>query len=135
AGEGMDAERIFPEIPALLRQAGFMAKTGHEVGALNHKIGIESMGEIDIAIHLVVLPEGPNHESRLVLLDRHEPFLFVRVPGCMRAGGDGSVGIIFLKKVAPAVSDPFAEIKKVSRYLGEAGKIEGVGDKGSVAGP
>src|SRR3954470_22146285 len=75
--ERVDAAALLPEVE---RRGGELrarfAEGRHEVRAGAHELAIQRTDELDVAIAVVVLPERPDRQTRLILLDRElEPAL------------------------------------------------------------
>src|SRR5260221_1520331 len=125
----MHTTAIFPHIPAPQRQPRrSISKRRHKPRAIGYQFDIETMCKISIAVPLVMLPERPDDQCRLVFLNGHELTLSLDVPCRVPPRGYGPVWIVFLEEITARMSDPAAKIKKTPRQLGITGDVQGVSD-------
>ena len=88
---GVHAPPFLPEVPRGAREAGVLRPVAfEEVGGANDERAEERPDEVDVVVAEEVLPERPQHDGGLVLLDRDDR-LVVRQPwdarscrGCRR---------------------------------------------------
>ena len=79
--KGVDAAAVLPEIPTRERKAGLrIAKFQTEICRTFNERWVHPFGKLGICIAAVVLPQCPQHEGGLVLLDGHQPLLPPVIP-------------------------------------------------------
>src|SRR5712691_8858119 len=100
--ERMDATALLPQVERRGRQLGArLAVSRHEIGAGPDELAVERADELDVTVAVVVLPEGPDRKTGLVLLDRQfEPAVGCR-PGVPR-GTERPVRVVLVQQVALA---------------------------------
>src|SRR5437764_11864389 len=72
-GRGRERMDPAPLLPQVERRCGQprprLAIAGHEVGTCSHELAVERAYELDVPIAVVVLPERPDRQAGLVLLN------------------------------------------------------------------
>src|SRR5438034_821613 len=128
---GEDAPPLLAEVVGGIREAGGGVPIGlHEVPRLRDERLEQRLDELAVAIPLEVLPEGPDHEGGLVLLDGklRLAVLHPRVP----RRGEGAVRVVLVEVVALLADDVLAEEVEPLGDVEEYGPVAGVGDEGAV---
>src|SRR2546427_5261986 len=134
-GEGVDAPTFLPQIEGGRGELRVrLAERRHEIGAGAHQLAIERPDEFDVAVALVVLPQGPDRQTRLVLLDRELEAPFRRGPRVPRRA-ERAVGVVLVEKVALARHEVATEEEETARHLAVAGKVERIGNERAIARP
>ena len=102
---------LLPEIPAWLRQPGLLVTiAGQKVSGDTDERAVEGLDEFDFPERLEVLPEGPEDEGGLVLLDR-QLLSAIAVPG-QPARGERPVRVVLVKKIPFWSQRPGAELEE-----------------------
>ena len=133
-GKGEHAASLLPEIIRGGGQAGFRVNVDAEkIRRVLDEGPVKRFDEFDVAIDDKMVPQGPQHQGRLVLLDRQLRFA-AHGPGMPRRG-QGTVRIEFVEKIPFVLNDPGGEPVKLLGRRRVAGHIQGVGHQGPVPRP
>src|SRR5579871_1251655 len=120
---GMDPTPLLPEIVGGERQVVrliYIAR--HKCSRRHDEVAIERQHLLHIAVLLVVLPERPEHQRGLVLLDRQHA-LSVQEPG-MPTAAQAAIRVVFVQQKPPACQERPAEAEEGQAEAVMAGEVE-----------
>ena len=133
--ERVDPAPLLPEVERRRRKLRpRLAVARHEVRAGPHELPVERTHELDVAVAVVVLPERPDRQAGLVLLDRELEPAVRRRPGVPRRA-ERAVGVVLVEQVPVPGHELAAEIEEPAGHLAVAGQVERVRDERAVARP
>src|SRR5207245_3348751 len=124
---------LLPEVVARLRQPGdWVDVAGQEITDQDDQRPVVGLEELEVAMAIIVLPEGEEDQAGLVLLDR-----VLRLAGGIDPGMPAAARIarrrVLVAEIAILGHDPRAELEEPPGYVDIAGLVHGVdGERGGA---
>ncbi len=123
-GERMHAPTLLPQIPRGHDQTVPPVDVGHHpVGGGDDEGGIKADHEIEVAVDAVVLPQRPEHEAGLILLDGKSAYTVRIDPRKPRAAGQ-PIRRVLVQKEPFLDQSLLAEREELTGHVLVAGAIE-----------